>query len=344
MIPTIALRRIAAASVIALSVVAPRIAAAQVTPQDQAVAQSLYDEAKKLMAADKWGDACPKLEESQRLNPTAVTEFYLADCYDRVGRTASAWTTFLDLAATEHKNGGPKSAERERVARDRARGLEPKLSQLVIDVPAAVRVAGLVVKRDGEAVRDAQWGTQVAVDPGKHTIEASAPGKKTWTLTQDIAGAGTSTTVHVEALADAPADTAPVGPATLPNTPPATAPEAPPSSPSPLKTVGLIVGGVGVAGLVVGSIFGAEALSKNSSANSGHCGSSFGGTNQCDSTGVGLRNDAVSAGNVSTIAFIAGGVLAAGGVTLWLVAPSGHVQAAPAVGSNGGGFLVRGDF
>ena len=62
------------------------------------------------------------------------TEFNLADCYERAGRTASAWTTFLDLAATEHRNSGAKAAERERVARDRAKGLEPRLSQPVIDV------------------------------------------------------------------------------------------------------------------------------------------------------------------------------------------------------------------
>jgi hypothetical protein len=328
-----------------LALAAPRLAAAQTSAQDQAVAQSLYDDAKKLMTAGNFNDACPKLEESQRLEPTAVTEFYLADCYERAGRTASAWTTFLDLAASEHRNGGPKGAEREKVARDRAKALEPKLSQLVIDVPAAVRVPGLVVKRDGAAVREGQWGAQVAVDPGKHTIEASAPGKKPWTTTQDVQGAGTATTVHVEALADAPGEAAssqPSAPSSASTSSLAPTPETP--KPSPLKTVGLVVGGVGVAGLVVGGIFGAMAISKNSDANNGHCGGSLGGSNQCDSTGVGLRNDAVSFGNISTISFIAGGVLAAGGAALWLVAPSGTVQAAPAVGTNSGGVLVRGVF
>src|SRR5580700_6879370 len=119
------------AAAVLLVVMSARPAGAQATAQDQAVAQSLYDEAKKLMTANRWPDACPKLEESQRLDPTPVTEFYLADCYERAGRTASAWTTFLDLAAGEHKNGGTKEAEREKVARDRAKALEPKLSQLV---------------------------------------------------------------------------------------------------------------------------------------------------------------------------------------------------------------------
>jgi hypothetical protein len=334
--------RLVAASALAVALAIPRSAPAQTTPQDQAIAQSLYDEAKKLMAASRWPDACPKLEESQRLDPTPVTEFYLADCYERAGRTASAWTTFLDLAATEHKNGGSKAGDRERVARDRARGLEPRLTQLVIDVPAAAHVPGLVVKRDGEVMREGQWGTQVAVDPGTHTLEASAPGKKTWTTTEDVRGIGSSTTVRVEALVDLPADAAP--PVAAPTPLPTNAPDSPPPSSSPLKTVGLVVGGVGVAGLVAGGIFGVIAMSKNNSANDGHCGGSLGGPNQCDPTGAGLRSDAVNAGNISTVAFIAGGVLAAGGATLFLLAPSGHVQAAPAVGTTGGGLVVRGDF
>jgi len=335
---------LAIATLVASSFV-PRVAAAQASAQDQAVAQSLYDEGKKLMGAGNFAGACPKLEESQRLDPTPVTEFYLADCYERAGRTASAWTTFLDLAATEHANGGPKAVERERVARDRAGALEPRLAQIIVDVPAAARVAGLVVKRDGEVVRDGQWGVPIAVDPGKHSIEASAPGKKTWTTTQEIAAAGGKTTVSVEALVDLPAAIPGAPGASGVTALPSTAPAGDePHAASPLRTVGLVVAGVGAAALVTGTVFGVMALSKSSDANSGHCGGALGGANQCDATGVGLRNDAVSFGNVSTVAIIAGGVLAAGGVTLWLVAPKGAVQAGPAVGVGTAGMMLRGIF
>ncbi len=331
----------AVALVVAMS--APAAALAQSTAQDSAVAQSLYDQARKLTAASKYSDACPKFEESQRLDPTPVTQFWLADCYEHVGRTASAWSSFLDLAAEARRTGGPKAEEREKVAKDRANALQPKLTQLAIDVPAAVRVPGLVVKRDGEAVHDGQWGSPVPVDPGNHTLEASAPGKQTWTKTQDVEGVGQTVTVQVEALADAPVAPPPAAGPTPAGPAPAT-PESTPSSSSPLKTVGLIVGGVGIVGLGVGTAFGVIALSKNSAANSGHCGGSLGGANQCDATGVSDRSDAVSAGNVSTIGFVAGGLLLAGGATMWLLAPSSSVQVAPAVGTNGGGFLVRGVF
>jgi hypothetical protein len=337
-------RRLAGAMAIASSFVVIPSAHADASAADSAAAQSLYDEGRKLFTNKDYANACPKFQESQRLDPTPVTEFWLADCYEHAGRTASAWAAFLDLAATEHKTGGPKSAEREKVARDRAKALEPKLTQLTISVAATTRVQGLVVKRDGESVLDGQWGSPVAVDPGNHTIEASAPGKETWTKTTDVEGAGQTVTVEVPALADAPTSS-PAGAAAPGAAPQPTAPEQPEQTrSSPLRTVGLVVAGVGAAGLVVGGIFGAMALSSNSSANNGNCGASFGGPNECNATGVNDRSSAVRDGDISTIAFIAGGVLAAGGVTLFFLAPKSSVEAAPAVGMGSAGLTLRGNF
>jgi hypothetical protein len=330
------------ASVASLS----RVAIADPSAQDSAAAQSLYDEARKLTSSGKWADACPKLEESQRLDPTPVTEFYLADCYDHAGRTASAWTTFLDLAAIAHRTGGPKAADRERVAKERAAALEPKLPKLEIDVPSAVRVPGLVVKRDGELVGEGQWGAPVAVDPGKHAVEASAPGKMPWTHQEDVQPGGHVVTVQVSALEDAPApavSAAPAAPATVAGDD-GRATEG--TGGSGLKTVGIVTASVGAAGLIAGGVLGLLALSKNSDANGSHCGASanFSDPNACDPTGLSLRHDAVNLGNLSTVAFVAGGVVFATGAGIWLLAPSARVQAAPAVGAGSAGLLLRGHF
>jgi hypothetical protein len=331
-----------AAAFAVVSIAGSRTASADPSAQDSAAAQSLYDEARKLTSAGKWTDACPKLEESQRLDPTPVTQFYLADCYEHLGRTASAWTTFLELAAAAHRTGGPKAAERERVAKEKAMALEPKLTKLQIDVPAAARASGLVVKRDGQVVGEGQWGAPVAVDPGKHSVEASAPSKKPWSIAQEVQGAGQVTTVQVASLEDVPMAAAPASAAAagLSETPRL---EEPARGSPPLKAVGLVVAAAGAVGLGVGTYFGLQALSKNSDANNGHCGSSagFGDANTCDASGVSLRSDAVGAGNLSTVFFVAGGALLATGVTLWLLAPSSHVQAAAAVGPGSGTAFLR---
>jgi serine/threonine-protein kinase len=319
----------------------PVAARAEATPQDQAVAQSLYDEARTLMNAKNFAQACPKLEESQRLDPSPATEFHLADCYEQVGRTASAWAAFLEVASNSKLAG---RAEREKVARERADALVPKLTKLVINVPAGSQVSGLVIKRNGTVVREGQWGTGVPVDQGPQSIEASAPGKAPWQTEVQATGEGKTTSVDVPPLKDAPPAIAASGPAVAaPAASSAPAAEPAPASSSNGSTqriVAIAVAGVGVVGVAIGSVFGANAISKNSDANKGHCTG-----NTCDATGVSLRQDAVHAGNLSTIAFVVGGVAIAGGAVLWFTAPSNHgIQAAPAMGGGTYGAVVRGAF
>lgn len=166
---------------------------------DPAGAQALHDEAKALMKDGKWSAACPKLEESQRLSPAVGTRFKLADCLEHTGRTASAWANFLGVAATAKEKG---QKDRETEARTRAAALEPKLSRLAIVVPDASRVAGLDVKRDGESVGAAQWGTPLPVDPGVHEVLASAPGKRAYKAQLEIAGDASTAKVLIPALED----------------------------------------------------------------------------------------------------------------------------------------------
>ena len=133
-------------------------------------------------------------------------------------------------------------------------------------------------------------------------------------------GEGKTTSVDVPPLNDAPAAIASGPAATAPAAAAAPAAEQAPASSShgSAQRIGAVaVAGVGVVGVAIGSVFGAGAISKNSDANKGHCTG-----NTCDSTGVSLRQDAVHAGNLSTVAFVVGGVALAGGAVLWFTAPS----------------------
>lgn len=100
----------------------------------------------------------------------------------------------------------------------------------------------------------------------------------------------------------------------------------------------LVAGGAGVVGLGVGTVFGLVALSKKSAAQTA-C------PDRCaTSTGVTDWNDARSAGNLSTVGFVAGGVLVAAGVVLWLATPParGEAGAGVAVGIAPGALELRG--
>src|SRR5580700_8452469 len=156
--------RPAALLAVALSALAPGRALAE-DASSQAAAQALFDQARQLMADGKYAEACPKLVESQRLDPGAGTLLNLGQCYEKNGQTASAWVTFKDAAAAAELKHRADWSQR---ARERAQALEPLLSRLTIDVPQEERGLGIQVRRDGVEVGSAEWGAPIPIDPGDH--------------------------------------------------------------------------------------------------------------------------------------------------------------------------------
>src|ERR1700722_1557843 len=139
---------VVAIAALSLGALAPGRAFAQ-DASSQAAAQALFEQARQLMADGKYAEACPKLVESERLDPGAGTLLNLGHCYEKNGQTASAWVTFKDAAAAADLKHRAEGSAR---ARERALALEPTLSKLTIDVPPEARVSGLQVRRDGVEV------------------------------------------------------------------------------------------------------------------------------------------------------------------------------------------------
>ena len=322
------------------------------TGTEVAAAEGLFYEARTLMQAGKYPDACPKLEEAMRLDPGIGTEFNLADCNEHLGKLATAWTAFNDVAGQAKLSN---QTEREKLARKRAAALEPRLPRLAVDVSAGVQ--GLEVKRDALVVAASAWGTLVPVDPGTHRVSATAPGKAPWeTTVKTVEGK----TVRVAVPRDLPAVVAvvavptPIGPEPVATTPTSSTGTAPASFPEPIveghgdaqRAVGWVVSSLGLAGVGVGAGFGLSSLGKRNDSRA-HCSAAG-----CDAEGVSLRDDAVRNGNVATITMIAGGAALAGGLLLVLTSPRdapprervGRIRAVPVASIGGGGFSLQGVF
>jgi hypothetical protein len=284
------------------------------------------------MQEGKAAEACPKFEESQRLDPGSGTLLNLARCYEVSGRVASAWNVYLEAAAAAQASG---NKAREKEARSRADALRPKLTRLVIDVPNEVRtIAGLEILRDGDRVGTAQWGVAIPADAGEHSIEARAPGRAAWKTSVTLRDPGQSVSVTVPPLAPAQAE---VAGAPVPAAEPVK--EAPPparkGSLGTQRTLALVAAGVGVVGVGIGTVFGLRSKSQHDIAEE-HCTGSV-----CDTQeGVDAGNEAYSAGTISTVGMIVGVAGLAGGAALWFTAkpePSG-----PEVAVGLGGVRVRG--
>jgi hypothetical protein len=215
---------------------------------------------------------------------------------------------------------------------------------------AGVDLSAVRVAVDGVEVADHLDGLPIPVDPGRHTFTFTmaerSPVERTFIIVEGEKAR------HERIVIPGPG---PVPVATAPAPPPASAPppvpaapvpnESSPSSWSTQKTLAVAAAGAGVAGVVVGSVFGLTASSDWSRAQ-----------RECNATTCPDRNAALidhdattSAAAVSTVAFVAAGVLLAGGVVLFLTAPSGapsaaSLQVAPAAGPGTGGMLLRGRF
>jgi hypothetical protein len=288
------------------------------------------------------------LAESYRLDPATGALLALATCHEQQGKLASAWAEFSDAAARSQREG---RADRVAAAKERMQALEPRLSMLTISVSTATAsLPGFELRRDGVALGKAVVGVPVQVDGGDHTVEVVATGKKAWKTRVTVGNENDRKTVSVWSLEDASGATAlPEAGTARPNE----EASSPTTGASPLQHSGgltgmqiggLAVGGAGVVGIVVGSIFGLRAIGKNNDANSGCSGSA------CTTPeAVQTRLDARSAGNISTVAFVAGGVLAATGVTLFVVGKRKHAEAAtmsvvPAVAGSGCELSLQGAF
>jgi len=287
--------------------------------EKKAAAQALFDEARGLTTAGKYAEACPKFVESKRLEPSLGTRFYLADCFEHVGKLASAWTYYLEVADAAKAAG---QTDRARFAEERAEALRPRLARLAIKVPPAVRaIPGLLVQRDGTIVGDAQWGSAIPIDLGPHVVTASAPRCKP--VEVKVAAGAEAEVVEVIVPPLEPAEPKPPPRVLAVDPGPPPPPGPPPSTPPSVKgrrPAGFVIGAAGVAGVAIGAGLGVLALQKKSQSNAVHCDSG----DTCDSAGLGLRSDALAAANGSNVGFILGALAIGGGIVLVATAPSPH--------------------
>jgi hypothetical protein len=290
------------------------------TPSNKVTAEALFEDGRRLMAEGNYADACPKFAASERIDPSPATLLNLASCFEKQGRTATAWATYKEAASAANAAGRRDylaTAERH------ASSLSPGLSRLTLNI--AHPFDGLRVERDGVVVERAEWGIGIPVDPGLHSVAATATGYKSWTSTVTVTQGAAQQTVVVPPLEAAPEPASPPTPAPMPAPTPALAPAAQSAEAdtahagtSTQKIMAWVVAGAGVAGLAVGTVFAVNAKNKYSDTLSECLPNN---PNLCSSSGVSDRNDARSMGDVATLAFGLGAAAVVAGGVLWLTAP-----------------------
>jgi hypothetical protein len=190
---------------------------------------------------------------------------------------------------------------------------------------SGARLTDVRVLMDGAPVKTKLDGLPVEADPGRHVLVFVLPDgtKSEVAAVAEERQKGKAVSVTFA--------TAPVTPAPIPPPPASSA-----TPKLPLRTVGVVTGAVGVVGVALGAVFGGLAIATRGSDCPGGA---------CQSASD--RSTAYTQGTVSTVGFVAGGALLAGGLTLFLVAPKSteahsSVSVSPMMGPSTGGLQLGG--
>lgn len=282
-------------------------------PTDEQKAMALFDQGRKLAKDGKCSEAITPLLESIRYAEGVGALLNLGHCYEAQNKTATAYRYFLRAQEVAIARDDKRKDE----AKERVKTIEKDLSTLTIHVPASLRTSttDIHISVDGDVWASERWDTAVPIDPGAHEIEiamASRPKEKSTVNVRDK-GDRVSFRVSTPAAGEA-------SPSPAPASSSSTKHEGPPSS-SSQRTLGLVTGGVGIGGLMLGTIFGVLSLNAHSTV-IGRC-STYPKCPESDRAELeNLNSRAETTGNISTISFVAGAALLALGAALFFTAPA----------------------
>jgi serine/threonine-protein kinase len=280
---------------------------------DVAAAEALFQDGRALLEAGRASEACPKLAESQRLDPATGTLIALAACHELEGKLATAWAEFTEASGRAQRES---RSDRYELASQRAEQLRPRLSWLSLEIPPSYRsVERLEIRRAGRSLGRDTWSVPVPVDGGEFAIEVAAPGYKPWRSSVVVAPEGDRKVVRLPELEPElkPALAPPRAVGPLRQEPKPVAPPPDITRWGTYEWVGIGSAAAGVLTLGAGAYFLSEALSNNKRSNEYCTG------NACDPDGISLRNEALRDGRWATGFAIGGGSLVAAGTVLFFV-------------------------
>jgi hypothetical protein len=285
--------------------------------QDVAAARALGQKGTLAAQAGKCDEAVDLLTRARALVsvPTVLTP--LGECQIKLGKLVDGTEALQASVRFELEANPPKAFVKAQArAKDLLASTLPRLAHLTIEVKAP-KGAKPKVTDNGALVSDVLVGVERPVDPGKHSIEVTAPGFLPGRITLQLAE-GQRDSAPIE-LAPDPHASAP--PPDEPTTPP-TKPLAPLADepPQPRGKGQIVAGAVtlaagGVLG-ILGGVFGGMALSKKSTLD-GVCQSG-----QCPTTSQGDIDSMKTFANTSTALVVIGGAAAVTGVVVLVTAPS----------------------
>jgi len=309
-------------------------------------ADALFKQGKKLLAEQRYSDACPTFEEVDKLDPGIGAKLNVAKCYEEWGRLATAFHWYEEAIETATASKDERLPKIQQLAEE----LDVNVPRVTINIPEGANpdiVATITL--DGKPIQASKLNKEVRVDPGPHRIEYVVDGQKKTKVAPVERGGIAELVLDIPKGAGRPKQTAKkrIEIDAEPT-------EEPAGNPGRGRRIlGLSVAGGGAVALGVAGVLTLTARGKYTKAIDDHC---MGDPQSCDDTGLDITHSARSRANVATIVAIGGAALVGAGIVLYLTAPDGDgdgdggeteksaLYLAPSVAAGGGTLVLGGRF
>jgi hypothetical protein len=156
------------------------------------LAKDMVKEAQGEAKAGRCEDAIQILKQAIAIHETAEALLVLGDCQAKGGALKDAVASFKRGAEVADPK---KDKARLEALQSKKADAEGRIPKLTIELPAGV--SGAVVKLDGKELAEGKIGEAIPLDPGQHEVEASAPGRTTFSKKIEL-GEKEAATIAVE--------------------------------------------------------------------------------------------------------------------------------------------------
>jgi hypothetical protein len=305
---------------LALAVAAPAAHAQEQAPEhaleiddaSRTAALALGTSGLEAYEGGRFQEASDKLEKAYAIARVPTLGLWSGRALSKLGRLVEAAARFQEAAEIELPEAGQQTLQQRAKgeAREELEAIQARIPQLVIEVEG-VAPDQVSVSIDGKPQPSNVIGQKLPLDPGHHQVEGTA-GEASQKQEVDLSEGAAQTIVlpftsAACALAAADGDTS------------LTMDRQGGARTSPLKALGWVSVGLGGVGLVVGGVAGVISLGKKSDIDDNpRCVDG----KRCAPSERELIDSYDSARGVSTVGFIAGGLLTAAGVTLLITQSS----------------------
>jgi hypothetical protein len=299
-------------------------------------ADELFKTGKRLLAQNKYAEACTAFEESDRIDPGIGAKLNVARCYQEWGKPATAWRWYRDAEQMATTAGDERTQKIHALIEE----LETSVPRLTVKAPAGADLAGVVIELDGVALAASALGVERRVDPGPHRVDTIVDGARRSKVVPIERGGS------AEVMLELPAQRDNAGPPRAAGSPGIAA--APTERPGRTRRiVGLSLTGGGALAMGIAGIVTLRAHSDYEHALTSYC---QGVTDMCDDTGLARTHSARDHANSATAVVVIGLAAIGAGLYLYFTAPetqrpAGHAMyLAPRIDGDGGTVVLGGAF